>query len=266
MIARNHETSGFAVACLWATLSGVPAPGALVLGLLGAWAGDWPDIDHAGATATKSLRWLPYWLVFPRDKHGDYRHRKDGRIVWEVRWFPSWPVHRFFCWLSAAIYDRCATELDRKDTTQGWGPAFRVHRGFTHSIWCAGLTGLAWWAVLAPVQALEAFAPLFGAQPVAALAGQAVAIGMLTHIGGDGCTDFGISPVAPVWKVNGRRYPRMGLPEPVRFKVNKWVETAFITPVCAALALYAVAGAFFGPERVLYALWGLIEGLWHVIA
>jgi membrane-bound metal-dependent hydrolase YbcI (DUF457 family) len=267
LLSRNHELSAFACVCLSASLTGVPPTGALLLGLLGAWAGDWPDIDHAGATATRSLRWIPYWRRHPRDKKtGDYKRRKDGRLAVKVLWFPSHQVHTFFCWLSGWIWDRCATPLDRADRNKLWGPAFRVHRGFTHSVWCAGLVGLVWWAALAPWDVWTPLAPIFGAAPVPVLVGEAVALGMVAHIVGDGCTDFGVAPLAPVWKWRGRRYVRMGLWEPLRFKVSKSVETLLVAPVCGALVAYSVAGAFLGPQHVVSSLWAFGTDLWSRLA
>lgn len=263
MIARNHELSAFAVVCVSASLVGVPASGAVVLGCLGAWAGDWPDIDHHGAAVTKSLRWIPYWIDFKRDaKTGLVKLRKDGRAIWSARCFPSLQVHGFFCWLSALIYDRFATPLDRKDSNRAWGPAFRVHRGFTHSIWCALLGGLVWWAALEPWSIWFGLAPMFGATPVPVLVGETVALGMIAHVGGDACTDFGVSPLAPVLKWKGRRYPRMGLWEPLRFKVNKWVEKHIITWLCSVLVVLSMVAAFSGPGRMLQGLGELVGDLW----
>jgi membrane-bound metal-dependent hydrolase YbcI (DUF457 family) len=275
MLARNHETSAFACVTLASTAVGVPWPGALVLGVLGAWAGDWPDIDHASATVTRSLRWIPYWIDFARDKKtGDYKRKKPGKgwfyrtYVWKARCFPAVQVHGFCCWLSGAIYDRCATALDRADKNKLWGPAFRVHRGFTHSVWCAGLTGLAWWAAAAPwIDLWSTYTPIFGTPDFPVLLGATLALGMLTHIGGDACTDFGVSPFAPLIKVNGRRYPRLALlPEPLRFKVNKSVELILIAPLCVALAGYSVLGAVFGAQNVLEGVVTLVGRVWSSLA
>lgn len=267
MISRNHEATGFATVCLCASLAGVPTVGAIMLGMIGAWAADWPDIDHPGATATKSLRWLPYWIDFPRDKKtGDHKRRKDGRIVWKTRWFPARQVHGFFAWVSRTLYDRFATPADRADTTGTWGPAFRVHRGFTHSVWCAGLTGVAWWGAAAPWSIWAPLAPLFGSASFPVLLGETTCMGMLTHVAGDGCTDFGVSPFAPLISWKGRRYPRLGIWEPLRFKVSKSVEKIIILPLCSALVVYAVAGAFLGPLRVGSSLWTLVSSLWSRLA
>lgn len=259
--------SAFACTTLAATAVGVPAGGALTLGLLGAWSGDWPDIDHPGASVTKSLQWVPYWRDHPRDKKtGDYRRRKDGRVVTQVRYAPALQVHGFFVWLSGAIYDRCATPVDRADTNKLFGPAFRVHRGFTHSVWFALLCGLAWWLLLAPWPIWSGLAPWFGTDDVPLLVAEAFATGALAHILGDGCTDFGVSPWAPLIKWKGRRYPRMGLWEPLRFKVNKKVELLLIAPLCTVLAAYSVLGAFFGPVCVLEALGALVARIWASVS
>jgi hypothetical protein len=272
MLARNHELSAFAATALAAAVSGVPPLGALALGLLGGWAGDWPDIDHDSATVTRSLRWVPYWRDHPRDKKtGDYKRDKRGRIVSKWRYFPSRQVHQFFCWISAWIWDRCATAADRRDTNGSWGPAFRVHRGFTHSVWCAGFTGALWWALAefggAAVHVpWDALAPVFGAVHLPVLLGCTTAAGMIAHIGGDACTDFGVAPFAPLLKVQGRRYPHMGLWEPMRFKVNKSVETWVVAPLMSLLAVYAIAGALLGPEHVLVAAGDFISGIWVHLA
>lgn len=275
MISQNHERSSFAVVVtIWALL-GVPAPGALVLGLLGGWAGDWPDIDHEGASVTRSLRWLPYRFEVQHDaKTGEIKYKTSGpkgkrrrRQAWKVYYFPSWQMHRFWCTLSAAVYDRCATDLDRRDQNRKWGAAFRVHRGFTHSLWCALLVGGAWWAVLDLWSVWEPLGPLFGnLAPVPVLIGATVALGMFSHVCGDGCTDFAVAPLAPCWKWKGRRYVRMGLWEPLRFKVSKTVELKFIKPIITGLSWLAVVGAFGGPVDILISSGQFISNIWTALA
>jgi hypothetical protein len=271
VLSGNHEASAFAGTCLGAAYAGVPAPGALVLGLVGAWAGDWPDLDMPGATVTKSLRWIPYRRHYPRDpKTGDYKTRKDGSKKVEVRWFPSWPMHVALCRASAAIWDRWATELDRADKTKLFGPAFRVHRGFSHSFWLAGCTGLIWWALLSLVPwsagSPERLTWIFGTVHPAGLIALAITGGMIFHILGDGCTDFGVAPFAPLIKVAGRRYWHAGLWEPIRFKVSHAVEKMVIAPLIGVAASWAVAGAFIGPDRVLQAIGDTGSALWSALA
>jgi hypothetical protein len=268
MMARNHEISGFAVTTLTATAVGMPPLTALALGVLGLYAADWPDIDHEKATITRSLSWIPYWFHFPWDeKTQDHKRRKDGHKVIQVRKFPGYPLHRCMCALSGWIWDRCATELDRKDRNRMWGPAFRVHRGFTHSVWFALLVGAAWFIPLALI-GLGAPSPLFGGYSAAAAVAGALAAGCIAHIAGDACTDFGIAGAgfAPLLKVDGRRYWHSGLWEPIRFKVNKTIEKTLIGPVCGALALYSVAGAFFGPTQVLNGLYFFALDVWTRLA
>jgi membrane-bound metal-dependent hydrolase YbcI (DUF457 family) len=292
--------TGFAAVTMWASATGVPPVGALVLGGLGAWTCDWPDIDHHGSVITKSLRWIPYRTQIKRDKDGSilyhrpvplpkrkprkrwarYRwygahtlralgwsRRRPQRQTW---WFPSQQVHGGMCALSAAIYDRCATPADRRDCAGMQGPAFRIHRGFAHSLWCALITGALWCALLLVVGTWHpglwsSMHPMFGVQEFPVLFGETVVLGMCTHVCGDGCTDYGISPFAPLIKVGDRRYPRLGLlPELLRFKVSQRVEKTLIAPLCVLWALMAVPAAFLGPERVLGALGRTATSIWSI--
>jgi hypothetical protein len=67
--------------------------------------------------------------------------------------------------------------------------------------------------------------------------------------------------------VQGRRYPHMGLWEPMRFKVSKWVETWIIGWLLMPVAVaYAVAAAFFGPEHVLLDAGDFIASIWTRLA
>lgn len=270
MLAHNHEASAFAGTCLCAAYAGVPAAGALVLGCVGAYAGDWPDLDMWGARVTHTLRWIPYWSHVARDAKGEVKVKKDGRWKRETRWFPGWPMHVALCRVSAAIWDRWATDLDRKDKVKIFGPAFRVHRGFSHSVWLAGLTGALWWVLLSllpwPLGAPGAMVRVFGTVHPAGLIALAIFGGMIFHIMGDGCTDFGVAPFAPLVKVQGRRYWHAGLWEPIRFKVSHAVEKKAITPLMGLLASWAIAGAFVGPDNVLQAGIDVVAGVWRATA
>lgn len=187
-----------------------------------------------------------------------------------MRWFPSRQVHLGLCAISAALWERFATDLDRRDSNRKWGPAFRVHRGFTHSVWFSLAFGLLWWLVLAVLGIWVPWnvaAALFGGADVPLVIGASMALGCLAHIAGDGCTDFGISPFAPVLLIDGRRYPRLALlPEPLRFKVNKKVELWLIAPLCSGLVGYSVLAALFGPVAVLVTAWQLLSALWVGLA
>lgn len=301
MLGPNHELSGFAVVTTWAAASGVPPIGCLVLGALGAHTCDWPDIDHEGATITTMLKWIPYWTETKRNKDGTIRRSKPtgkgwgpfkdtkGRPMVKRYYFPSWQVHRFMCRLSECIYDRWATPADKRDSTRKFGPSFRVHRGFAHSVWCALITGCIWFGIFAALGAWRpgmwpALHPLLGTDGAPLLLAETMALGMISHIGGDGCTDFGVSPWAPVirWPERntvgpaeipwfpkawaGRRYPRMGLWEPMRFKVNHGVEKVIIAPTLGVCAALSVIGAFISPGVVATVLGRAVTRLWVAFA
>lgn len=237
-MAAQHRMSTFALVSVSTRVAGVPAWGALALGCLGAWAADWPDIDAESSHAVK------FWWLFP--------------IV-------PFLAHRF----SALVFDACATEADKLDTAGSWGPRFRVHRGWWHSVWAAGITGFLWWWVLRvgiahwPVtwwhpgtSPLHVLGEMFGdVGMIPVLVGATVALGMIGHVCEDGCTDFAVAPFAPVWSWRGRRYVRMGLYEPLRFKVGKDVEKNLIRPLCALLAGAAAGWVLWGwaPVGVLAA-------------
>lgn len=247
MQAHNHEASAFAVVCVSAASVGVPAPGCLLLGVLGAWAGDWPDIDAQSSRVVK--------------------------FFWLLPWIPALAKLA-----SKAVFDLCATDDDIRRTAGSWGSRFRVHRGLWHSVWAALGTGAVWWALctlaglywgaLGQTGAFlaDSAGVFFGAdQPVPMLIGETVALGMIAHVLGDGCTDFGVAPFAPVLKWRGYRYVEMGLWTPLRFKVSKDPEKYLITPLILALAGWAIVGAFVGPWTT-GAAWGLALGfLWWTV-
>jgi hypothetical protein len=135
-------------------------------------------------------------------------------------------------------------------------------------VWFCLLLGLVFAGLSLPLDGWAPLVHLLGqGAPPSVLLGATVAIGSCTHIAGDGCTDFGISPFAPVLKLGGRRFPRLALlPEPFRFKVSKFVEDKIVSPICGVLAVLCAMATFVGPERVVGAIAGLGEGLWRVFA
>lgn len=253
-LARDHEVSTFALTCTAATLVGVPAGGALVLALVSAWFGIWPDIDMAGSAVTRGLCLLRYPVWALDEHHLPVRHtkgRKKGRIRLVWRSFPGHQIHLAAEAASRLVFDACATPADRADVAGSFGMKFRSHRGLTHSVWWALGTGLAVW-LLGPVLGHLAapwlswihLRPVFGTDDLRGLLAETAVVGVLGHILGDCCTDYACAPFAPVWRWNGRRYVEMGLPEPMRFKVNHWVERALVTKLCAVAAALSVLYAF----------------------
>lgn len=233
MQAANHEMSTFALVSVSAHVAGAPPWSALVLGLLGAHVSDWPDIDAERSRIISMLWWAPF--------------------------LPG-ALQAF----SAIVWEACATEADRRNTAQGWGPRFRVHRGFWHSLWGALLTGLVWYALLtyglllAPAGVRNLLTDFWAlGYPTEVVISATMVVGMLGHVLGDSCTDFGTAPLAPVWKWNGHRYVKMGLWEPLRFKVGKPVELGLITPLCTAFATWSAVGIWTGLESG----WALYAGL-----
>jgi hypothetical protein len=185
-------------------------------------------------------------------------------VRYQWRSFPGWMIHLGICKLSAAIFDAYATELDRRDKTAVFGMRFRIHRGVTHSVWFALASGLVVWPLTTVCGALFVgilptfsssvhLTPIFGTEHLGFLLVVTTIVGTLGHILGDGCTDYAVAPLAPVVKIKGRRYYPMRLfPEPLCFKVGKWVEEGPVTWVC-----WGSAGA-----SALFAL-GILAPLWH---
>ena len=229
MIAANHETSTFAIVSVSAYTLGASPLGALALGLVGAFTSDWPDIDAEKSRVISALWWMP--------------------------WFPHL-MQMFSAW----VWECCATDADRRNTAGNWGPRFRVHRGFWHSVWGAALTTAIWWAVLKvpagyfPTQAGQITDWFALGVPGEVLIATAIGAGMVGHVLGDSCTDFGTAPLAPVWYWRGHRYVKMGLWEPLRFKVGKDVEHALIAPLCLAAVGWALVGIWTG----LWTWWALL--------
>jgi membrane-bound metal-dependent hydrolase YbcI (DUF457 family) len=241
VIARNHEASTFALTCTAAYLSGVPPLGCLLLGVWGAMWGDWPDIDAARSRATQALCLVRYPIrALDRDGRQKVHERgaRAGRLKWTWRSFPGHQLHRVSLALSEAVFDFCATEADQDDVAGPMGPKFRGHRGLTHSVWWALGSGALVWLALAPLPELppEFAVPIFGPADPRILAALGAVVGVIGHILGDCCTDYGCAPFAPLLRWNGRRYVEMGIWEPLRFKVSHDVEALLITPVCLVLA------------------------------
>lgn len=235
MLAVNHEMSSFALVSVTAYEVGAPPPAALVLGLLGMFASDWPDIDA-----------------------------ESSRIISMFWWCP--PFDEVMKGFSALVWELCATDADRSNTAGDWGPRFRVHRGLWHSVWGALLTTLVWWALFhiglqyGPPEVHNAAVWFLDLPyPPEVVISVTLGYGMLGHVLGDSCTDFGTAPLAPVLKWRGRRYVKMGLWEPLRFKVGKPVEHGLITPLCTAAAFWAFVGIWTDPWSVL-ALCGALAG------
>lgn len=262
MLARNHEASTWALTCATWAIAGVPAPGAVLLACVGSLFGDWPDIDMPRARITKLLCLLPYPVAKVNERGAQRRHekgRRKGKRMWDWRPFPGYQIHQLFFWLSGVVFDLCATAADRADTVPGWGPKFRTHRGLTHSAWFALGTGVAVWfglwflGDLSPTTTAH-FVPIFGTEDLRGLLAETAVIGTFGHVLGDCCTDYACAPFAPVWRWDGRRYVEMGLWEPMRFKVSKWVEDAIVTPLCGVACVAAILGAFGGLSAVLHGL------------
>jgi hypothetical protein len=190
-----------------------------------------------------------------------------GELMWTWRTFPGHQLHRLSVRASEAVYDRYATEADRRDVVPHQGPRFRSHRGLTHSLWAALVVGVLGWIVGAIVGWVVS--PTVGTlgETVGAVLGPHIPLsfgiilvsGMLAHDLGDGCTDMGISLLAPVVPWRGRRYPVQGLLlEPFRFKTGQLVEDGPVTWACTGMAMLAIPGAF----GLLNPLLGLLVGLW----
>lgn len=233
MQALNHEMSTYALVTAGAYTCGAPPWSALVLGLVGTVAADWPDVDAEKSRVNKLLWWAP-WFPFALQA------------------------------VSAIVWEACATAKDRANTVGSWGPAFRVHRGIWHSVWGALLTAGVWYLLLhyavgfCPAVVQNSMVRFFGLPyPPEVLIAAALGSGMVGHILGDSCTDFGTAPLAPAWYWRGHRYVTMGLWTPMRFKVGKPVEQGLITPLCTGAATWATVGVWVGPWTV----WGLYAAL-----
>jgi membrane-bound metal-dependent hydrolase YbcI (DUF457 family) len=195
----------------------------------------------------------------------------EGELMWIWRSFPGHQLHRLSVRCSEAVFDRWATDLDRSDSLPNIGVRFRSHRGLTHSVWAAGVVGALVW-ILGEIVGLvlgtilgfpypTMLTWMFGGTRLSVLLGAAVVLGMLTHILGDACTDMGVSPFAPLIEWKGRRYPVMGLWEPMRFKAGQWMEESLIKWACYGMAGAALLNALGWLSPLLGATWGLWTSL-----
>lgn len=274
MLARTHETSTFALTCTGAVLAGVPPLGCVAVAAWATYWCDWPDIDMPRSRITLITCLFPY-PVRHLDTDGKQRwHEKgkrEGRLKWQWRTFPGYPIHLFWHWLSTVVYDACATDDDRRDSIRKWGPKFRTHRGLTHSVWFALLFGTAVWFALPIVgdclhligvhPESVRWSGIFGTENVRGLLALSATVGIVGHILGDCCTDYACAPFAPLWRWKGRRYVEMGLWEPMRFKVDHWVEHSIVTWLSNAAVATSVLAAFGWLSPALSALWRL----WSVL-
>jgi membrane-bound metal-dependent hydrolase YbcI (DUF457 family) len=258
--ATHGLTAGLAVSNL-APLAGLPMniPTALVLGGLGAGAAIAPDLDHPGATATRSLGVL------------------TATASTAIRA------------LSAFTYQTTKTHHDR-DNESG-------HRGITHTLpgalglgalfgGTAALAGIlsptiGMWTSIAIiwlflVWALRALPPVnsrlrdyLGAAALTAGAycaleyggyanemplflGVTIALGAYVHSLGDALTLYG-SPLLWPLKFRGERWYGAGTPRFMRFPAGKQVEARLVYPASLVLAGVALVGVFPGA-------WGWVLG------
>lgn len=250
--ALHGMTAGLAVSNL-APLFGQPMniPTALTLGGLCAGAAIAPDLDHPGATASRSIGIV------------------SAAASAAVRAF------------SASVYRRTRTRRDRSNADG--------HRGITHTVpgaaglgvisggipALAGLWGtlpamgatlvVIWlflvWALraLPPKRSVSndyfvatlltggAYLALSGsyASTMPLLIGLTVGLGSLVHTLGDSITDYG-SPLAWPFVIRGERWFSCGPPKPMRFKAGKEMEQRFVFPLSIAAAFVAFLGVLPG--------------------
>jgi membrane-bound metal-dependent hydrolase YbcI (DUF457 family) len=238
-------------------------PTALTLGMLCAGAAIAPDLDHPGATASRSLGFVS----------------AIGSAAIQT--------------LSASVYAHTRTKHDR-DNADG-------HRGITHTpfgppglgLLSGGIPAVAgiWgstsgtWATLVViwlflVWALRALPPKHkasrdyvvalmltglayvalhgtyaGRMPV--LIGVVVGLGAWVHALGDALTDYGAPLFFPL-VIKGQRWFSAGSPTPLRFKAGKKVEKRLIFPLSlagAGVALLAAIGALDPLLNAISLLW-----------
>lgn len=269
VMGPTHATQGMAAGLAVSNLApllGQPMniPTALTLGGLCAGAAIAPDLDHPGATATRSIGWI------------------SGAASAAVRAF------------SASVYRRTRTRRDRNNADG--------HRGITHTIPGAAGLGLIsggipaiaglWGAMpgmcatlvviwLFLVWALRALPPKHGtvsdyamatvltgcaylalsstyADVMPLLIGLTVGLGAFVHTLGDSITDYG-SPLAWPLVVRGERWFSCGPPKPLRFKAGKKVENRIVFPLSLAVAVVAFLGVLPG---VLPGIGDTVAALW----
>lgn len=229
MMGRSHALSGLLTGC--GLVAVVPAPWpveALAVAVCGG-AALLPDLDHQSSTVARSLGPVTGWLA------------------------------RGVAAVSIAVYHATRCDGDRKDRASG-------HRTLTHTVPACVVFGVvtvvttasAWPAAvtcgllvallaggvrvagtaLAVTGAVTAYWTV-GAHPGwSTLYGAAVAVGALSHIAGDACTNSGV----PLWwplVIDGQRWHRVTTP--ATFSTGDHLETNVVTPLLALGV--AVAGA-----------------------
>lgn len=266
VMGRTHALHGFTVGIAASQLTGIATGStgistAVVLGMLGAGAAVASDLDHANATASKSL----------------------GPI--------SWAASAGIRAISAAVYEATKTRHDRPNTdghrgiTHTWPGALALGVLFGGGCALAELLGghiAGRWTAIAViwvflVWALRGLPPknthlhdymiatgltviswslLSRAYPtdLPALIGGTVALGAYTHAIGDSLTDYG-APLAFPFVIGGQRWYPCGPPEPLRFKAGKGVERVLVFPLslagAAAALIWLIPGAW---PRIAHAI------------
>lgn len=254
VLGKTHALHGAAVGLVVSQITGASIGVTLTIAGLGAGAAIAPDLDHPGATATRSLG-----LITEAASAG-------------IRA------------ISAAVYAATATRHDRDNRDNRDG-----HRGITHTLPGALILGATFgggvavaglasrsagvWTSLAVlwlflVWALRALPPvesrLFDYSTATVLTGAAwwalqrgysgsvplllgvtISGGALTHTLGDALTDYG-SPLAWPMMVRGQRWYPCGLPAPLRFKAGRTVERLLIFPVSLVIVALLVLGLIPG--------------------
>jgi membrane-bound metal-dependent hydrolase YbcI (DUF457 family) len=264
VMGRCHAVHGLTAGLLASNLAPLleqpmDIPTALVLGGLGAGAAIAPDLDHPGATASRSIG--------------------------VVSALGSAAIRT----LSASVYAHTRTRHDR-DNASG-------HRGLTHTVpgalglgavfggivavgdafgstagiatTCAVIWLFLVWALRALPPKHDALRDYVTASVLTALSwlalhhtyagsiplllGLVIALGALVHSLGDALTDYG-SPLLWPHTFRGERWYGAGMPKPLRFKAGKKVENRLVFPASVVLAAGAVVGIIPGAwPRIFYA-------------
>lgn len=219
-----------------------------------------PDIDHPHARASRLLGWL------------------TGALCRMVRAMSA-GVYRFTC--TPADPDVCGK-----------------HRGLTHTLVFAGAVGAlctlvcnawpvygvvalftlvvvlaedaipgTWVAPSAFTGALVWFAatpdPAAAVVGVAPWLGATVALGCVVHLLGDAVTESGVPMLAPLVKIDGQRWFRVGPPKVLRFPAGGACELLVVWPVLCGSAVVGVPGVW---QLVGDAAAGVPGGRWAVLA
>jgi membrane-bound metal-dependent hydrolase YbcI (DUF457 family) len=211
MLGHTHALSGAATGAAAGTLLHAGPSGTAALALLGAGFATVPDLDHCGATASRSFGFLTEafaWLV-SRASGG---HRHGTHSILGVAAFTA------LTWLACAF---------RRDLPG------RIGLGLLLAIALAsGLRALRLGGHLADLTAIGGAAAVCATGWNLALIPVAAAAGTATHILGDMLTTEGC-PLA--WPLSAR-HARL-LPRPLAFTTGTWREHYVVTPLLiAALA------------------------------